>query len=98
MEAFFVSLVPITLFLSIAGVLVLRPMTKRLGLLMEASARGRERSTEERGRYDQIRLLIDAQNMKIDALEQKLAFTESLLESRDARMLGVPVPTRRELA
>ena len=39
MEAFFIALVPITMFLTIGGVLVLRPLTKRLGLLMEASAK-----------------------------------------------------------
>ena len=69
MEAFFIALVPITLFLTIGGVLVLRPLTKRLGTLMDASARAKGSNAEEQLQLEHMRLMIDTQNLK---LEQQL--------------------------
>lgn len=88
MEAFFIALVPITLFLTIGGVLVLRPLTKRLGLLMEASAKARGSNAEEQMQIEHMRLMIETQNLKLEQLEQKLSFTESLLESRTSAFLA----------
>lgn len=88
MEEFFIALVPITLFLTVGGVLVLRPLTKRLGLLIEASAKAKGASAGEQAQLDQIRLLVETQNLKIERLEQQLAFTESLLEARTAGLLS----------
>jgi len=87
-EAFFIALVPITLFLTIGGVLVLRPLTKRLGLLIEASAKARGASAEERLQIEHLRLMMDTQNLKLEQLEQKLQFTESILESRTSAFLA----------
>lgn len=88
MEEFFIALVPITLFLTVGGVLVLRPLTKRLGLLIEASAKAKGASAVEQAQLDQIRLVVETQNLKIERLEQKVAFTESLLEARTAGLLS----------
>ena len=88
MEEFFIAMVPITLFLTVGGVLVLRPLTKRLGLLIEASARAKGGNAEEQARLEQLRLLLETQNLKIERLEQKVAFTESLLEARTAGLLS----------
>lgn len=88
MEAFFISLVPISLFLTIGGVLVLRPVTKRLGLLIEASAKARGANVEEQLQLDHLRLMVETQNLKLEQLEQKLSFTESLLESRTSAFLA----------
>jgi len=87
-EEFFIAMVPITLFLTVGGVLVLRPLTKRLGLLIEASARAKGANAEEQARLEQLRLLLETQNLKIERLEQKVAFTESLLEARTAGLLS----------
>ena len=35
-----------------------------------------------------MRLMIDTQNLKLEQLEQKLSFTESLLESRTSAFLS----------
>jgi uncharacterized membrane protein len=86
-EEFFIALVPITLFLTVGGVLVLRPLTKRLGLLVEASARAKGVNAEEQLQLEQLRLLVETQNLKIERMEQKVAFTESLLEARTAGFL-----------
>ncbi len=88
MEAFFIALVPITMFLTIGGVLVLRPLTKRLGLLMEASAKSRGTNADEQLQIEHLRLMIDTQNLKLEQLEQKLSFTESVLESRTSAFLA----------
>ena len=88
MEEFFIALVPITMFLTIGGVLVLRPLTKRLGLLMEASAKSRGANADEQLQIEHLRLMIDTQNLKLEQLEQKLSFTESLLESRTSAILA----------
>lgn len=82
MEALFVALVPMTLFLTIGGVLIFRPLTKRLGLLLEANAERKRDSETDRIHYEHVRALLEAQNLKIEAMEQRLEFTESLLETR----------------
>jgi len=98
-EAFFIALVPITLFLTIGGVLVLRPLTKRLGLLMEASAKARSSNAEEQMQIEHMRLMIETQNLKLEQLEQKLSFTESLLESRTSAFLAArPGVAPREMS
>ncbi len=99
MEEFFIALVPITLFLTVGGVLVLRPLTKRLGLLIEASAKAKGVSAAEQAQLDQIRLLVETQNLKIERLEQQVAFTESLLDARTAGLLSTrPAgPSAREM-
>lgn len=88
MEAFFIAMVPITLFLTIGGVLVLRPLTKRLGLLIDASARAKTGEGLPHHELEQLRTQLDTQALRIDHLEQKLSFTESLLEARTSRFLG----------
>ena len=90
MEELFIAMVPMTLFLTIGGVLIFRPLTKRLGLMLEAHAAGRRSDETDRIHYEHVRALLDAQNLKIEALEQRLEFTESLLENR----AGVRGPTR----
>lgn len=90
MEAFFIAMVPVTFFLTVGGVLVLRPLTKRLGMLLEANAANRRSSEEDRIHYEHVRALLEAQSLKIDALEQRLQFTESLLEARPRESYARP--------
>ncbi len=82
MEEFFFAMIPITLFLTVGGVLVLRPLTKRLGLLIEASARAKGTNVDAQLQIDQLRLVVETQNLRLEQLDQKLAFAESLLEAR----------------
>ena len=97
MEEFFLALVPITLILSVAGVLIFRPLTKRLGNVMEANALARQQVVDDKLHHEHVKTLLETQNLKILQLEQRVEFTESLLEARAARQLaGRPAP--RELA
>lgn len=95
MEEFFLALVPITLVLSVAGVLIFRPLTKRLGNVLEANALARRQSMEDRVQEERLKTLIETQNLKILQLEQRLEFTESLLETRYQTLAGAR--PRREL-
>jgi hypothetical protein len=97
MEEFFIALVPITFILSLAGVLIFRPLTKRLGNVMEANALGKRDAAQERLQYESLKALVDAQNLKIDHLKRRLEFAEGLLESRTARVLGGASVAGKEL-
>lgn len=96
MEEFFFAMIPITFILSVAGVLVFRPLTKRLGNVMEANAVAKRQVTDDRLQHEHVKTLIETQNLKIAQLEQRLEFTESLLEARTAQHLVGGRP-RREL-
>ena len=95
MEEFFFALIPITFILSVAGVLIFRPLTKRLGNMMEANALARQQVVDDKLHHEHVKTLLETQNLKIQQLEQRLEFTESLLEARHPYYLGGP--TRREL-
>lgn len=78
----------VTVTLSIAGVLILRPLAKHLGKTIEMRARARyerpQLSTEDIARLtDAVGRLAD----RIEALEDRQDFTERLLDRRqpDAR-------------
>ena len=87
MEEFFFALIPITFILSVAGVLIFRPLTKRLGNVMEANALAKKQVAEDQLHHDHVKVLLETQNLKIQQLEQRIEFTESLLEARTAQRL-----------
>jgi hypothetical protein len=95
MEEFFLALVPITLVLSVAGVLIFRPLTKRLGNVLEANALAKRQTETDRFQEERLTTMIETQNLKILQLEQRLEFTESLLETRYQALAGSR--PRREL-
>lgn len=82
MEAFFVMMVPVTLFLSVAGVAIFRPLTKRLGDVLEANAASKRQEADDRLQYEHLKMLLETQNLRLEQMEQRLEFTESLLEAR----------------
>lgn len=88
MEDFIYALIPITFILSFAGVLIFRPLTKRLGNVMEANALAKREAADDRQHYEHIKALLETQTLKIEHLEQRLEFTENLLETRNARYLA----------
>jgi len=74
--------VTITLFLSIAGVLIFRPLAKRLGDLIEITTRNRQ---AQGGQQDVARLaeLVGHLADRIEQLEERQDFTERVLASVD---------------
>lgn len=99
MEEFFLALVPITLILSVSSVMIFRPLTKRLGDIMQVNAEGRRTATNERLNHEHLKTLIEVQAHRIESLEHRLEFAESLLESGTPRFLGARrTHTRQELS
>ncbi len=71
----------IVLFLTVGGVLILRPISKHLGAYLEALTR---QQLESGGREDlhQIRDLLETMNQRLHLIEERQDFSERLLESR----------------
>jgi hypothetical protein len=78
------ELIPIALFVSAAAVAILRPLTTRVGKLLEAMAR--ERTAALRPPSDdpdsaRLRSVIEHLGRRLDLMEERLDFTERLLSS-----------------
>jgi hypothetical protein len=76
----------IVLFLTIGGVLVLRPIAKHLGAYLEALTR---QQLEGSGREDmtQLREILETMNQRLTLMEERQDFTERLLEERNRKKL-----------
>ncbi len=76
----------IVLFLTIGGVLVLRPIAKHLGAYLEALTR---QQLEGGGREDvtQLREILETMNQRLTLMEERQDFTERLLEERNRKEL-----------
>jgi hypothetical protein len=88
------ELIPIFLFLSVAAVLILRPLTKRLGLLLEAMARAKMGTPSDPAEVAQLRASLEHMTKRLDLAEERLDFTERLVSAgqrnaRAARLGGV---------
>ena len=75
-------LIPIFLFMSVAAVLILRPLTKRLGLVLEMMSRDRQ---PVRGADDtdvaRLRVHLDHVSKRLELMEERVDFTERLIAS-----------------
>ena len=83
-------IVVVTITLSLAGVLILRPLTKRLGDLIEAMQRRQQMSqTEDVGR---IAELLEHLDSRLDQLEHRQDFSERMLSSVEGRTARKSAP------
>jgi hypothetical protein len=79
----------VTLFLSAAGVLIFRPLTKRLGDLIEVTSRNRQTM----GNPENLARLTEAVGRlaeRIELLEERQDFTERVLSSTRQERTGKP--------
>ena len=76
------ALIPITLFVSIAAVLILRPITRRLGMLLEAIAREKDVSRQPVVSDARVLNLLEQMNRRVEMMEERLEFTERLVSNR----------------
>ena len=76
------ELIPIFLFLTVGAVMILRPLSTRLGYLLEALAK--ERQVQRSGDADlaSMRVVLEHVAKRMDLLEERLDFTERLLGER----------------
>lgn len=89
------ELIPITLFMCSAAVLILRPMTKRVGSLLEVltQERRRELKATASGQPDHERLLtvLDRISTRMDLLEERMEYAERLYAPVRRATLEPPV-------
>lgn len=89
------ELVPIAFFFSIAAVMILRPITRRLGLLLEAFARERQgplsgagspaaRAMEDR-HMARMTSLLEQLDTRLELLEDRMEFVERLSDGSAER-------------
>lgn len=74
-------IVAITLFLSIAAVLIFRPLTRKTGLVLETVARQNAPARRDDGQ-DRLVAALQQLNGRLDLLEDRLDFVEKLSEGR----------------
>ena len=85
------ELIPIFFFICVAGVMILRPVTKKLGLLIEAMAKERmsQSRTVEAGldetQLERITVALERLNTRIDRVDDRMNFMEHLVEDRNRR-------------
>ena len=88
------ELIPIFLFMSVAAVLILRPISKKLGVLLEAMSRERLPSAaphaHDESELVRIRMLLEHVAKRVDLMEERLDFTERLLGATRSNRAGVP--------
>ena len=73
------ELIPITMFMCIAAVAILRPISTRVGGLLEAMTRERAQNQTENSDMARMRVLMEHVVKRIDLMEERLDFTERLL-------------------
>lgn len=83
------ELIPIVLFLSVAAVLILRPLTKRIGMVIEQMARDRRADRVDDAQVARLRAEIEHLTKRLDLVEERADFTERLVGS-SRRVRAVP--------
>lgn len=84
------ELIPIFLFIVIGGVMIMRPVTKKLGLLIEALAKERMARAPAAQELDEAQILritnaLERLNNRIDNIDDRIGFMERLVEERPRR-------------
>ncbi len=73
------ELIPITMFLCIAAVAILRPISRRVGGLLEVMTRERQQHGTDAAELARIRVLMEHVVKRVDLMEERLDFTERLV-------------------
>jgi hypothetical protein len=86
-------LIPITMFMCIAAVAILRPITTKLGGLLDVMRRERLAPPGDESELARLRITMERVAGRIDLIEERLDFTERLLNGSRR----TPTPGRDEL-
>ena len=89
------ELIPIFLFLMIGAVAILRPISKKLGLLIEAMAEERKAAARGTGglsdgglsdaQLERITNLLERMSDRFEHVEERVQFMERLIDNREAK-------------
>ena len=82
LEDIIYALIPIVFILAGASVLVLRPITKRLGTLLEQMQKDRQEARLEQSDLGQVRSMVESVHERLELIEQRQNFVEALVDSK----------------
>jgi hypothetical protein len=93
MDTFAPVIVLCTLILTTGGVLILRPIAKRLGSFLDAMTQARLRATPE---ADMARIhdMLSSIDGRLNQIEERQDFAEALISASDPKLLSIPTPVR----
>jgi len=97
------ELIPITMFMCIAAVAILRPISSKLGHLIEAMTRERlgaaPAAAPDHPELERVRTLVEQVSRRMDLIEERLDFTERLVggSRRSVALREDPARSREEL-
>ena len=92
-EVFFVMMVPITAILTTGTVMLLRPISKELGGLLQAMTQERKlRAAPAPAAPDmtQVRDLLSTIDSRLSLMEERQDFAEALLSGGERRVIAAP--------
>lgn len=82
-----------TAIITAGGVLILRPISKRLGSYLDAATQARLRPSAEAdlARIHEVLSSIDG---RLNQIEERQDFAEALISASDPKLLSIPAPVR----
>jgi hypothetical protein len=81
LDRFIIALVPISFFISVAAVFILRPLTTRLAELLTELRAQRAITPASAADTAELRRTIEALSERLQRIEEKQEFADALLES-----------------
>lgn len=90
------TLMVVTAVLATAGVIVILPVTRRLGSLLEAMTQERLVRRNQAPEMAQVRDLLNNIDQRLSLMEERQEFAEALLAHGDAKLLSMQAPAPRE--
>ena len=85
LDRLIIALIPISLFLSVAAVLILRPLAKRLGELLTELRAQRSSAPASAAETAELRRSIEALSERLQRIEEKQDFADALILSSTHR-------------
>lgn len=79
----------VTAIVTTGGVLVLRPISRRLGALLEVMTEQKLRAAREPQDGTRVRELLGSIDNRLSLLEERQDFAEALISAGDTRLLAI---------
>ena len=92
-DAFFPMIVLVTGILTTGGVLILRPITQRLGSYLDAVTQAKLRPSPDAD-LARIAEALSSIDGRLNQLEERQDFAEALISASDPKVLSIPAPLR----
>jgi hypothetical protein len=93
MDAIAPMIVFCTLIVTTGGVLILRPISRRLGSYLDAATQARLKSTPE-SEMARIHDVLNSIDGRLNQIEERQDFAEALISASDPKLLSIPAPVR----